>query len=64
MKRLIECGCGHRYEREFDNHNDWLCLKRACCPICTAELPPDSDPVWDDPNYTAAAQTEHRPVLD
>jgi hypothetical protein len=64
MKRLIECTmCGKRHQAEFTDHNEWLSIKKACCPVCTKDLPPDSDSAWDDPNYTSAAQTTHRPVI-
>lgn len=63
MKRLVECTCGHRYAKEFDNTNEWFCINKACCPVCTADLPPDSDPIWDDENYVQAAMTSHIPIF-
>ena len=61
MEKLIKCTCGHIHAANL-TENEWVCITRACCPVCTADLPPDSDPVWDDPNFITTAQTGHKPV--
>jgi len=63
MKQFVKCTCGHIHASEFQNENEWQCIKKACCPVCTSELPGPDDPVWDDENYVTSAMTTHDPVI-
>jgi hypothetical protein len=64
MERKIECTCGHQHLKTFETENDWKCIKKTCCPICTADLPENDNPIWDDENFWQAATTGHKPVLN
>lgn len=57
----IKCSsCGYQHEKDINP----IILEKGikfwtCCPVCTKDLPPDSDPIWDDPNFVSFVQTEH-----